>query len=540
MKTSHQSWLRDEAESWVEKEIITREQADKILAEYPTQPILPQAFSWTFNVLGGMLLAVGLLLVLAYNWDALGRGVRLTGILTVLLASQAATFVTMRTERLSRFREAASLVQSVAVGAALLLTAQTYDLGAEPAWLFGAWMVLILPIAVLAETVLPVFAYALLFFVWLLQAYDVWYIWLSWLLLVPLVPFQRRFEADDTRGCRVLAWLMVFGFAGAFVACFHSWFGDYAVQILAIFFFCLSAMGVRLDRTDEFWNKPLFSLGLSGALFCMYLLTFYNMWHRSTEVIFTPSLFLLLGVIAIGSFFVWQHSEAAKRDGLLRFSSMIVPVVGITSVLWTVGLPDWAAVIAVNIYLFIIGFCLLVRGLRAKLISIFNIGMLLVASLIIARFFDVEADLLVRGILYGILGILLLGGNYLIMKKKGGTATHEDTVLQQDENEPTELGTDTGDEGRNEYDFDHLVRTIREAQGSFQDEEIPQFGKHADSTADDGADDRERPDYARYAESAQRVLADRDFDTADSRDAQDKQTADETTAQPAEKQAPSK
>ncbi|MBO5244543.1 MAG: DUF2157 domain-containing protein, partial [Selenomonadales bacterium] len=461
----------------------------------------------------------------------------------------------MKTDCLARFREAASLLQSAAVGISLILAAQTYDLGADPAWLFGAWMVLILPIALLMETVLPVFAYAALFFVWLLQAYDVSYIWFSWLLLLPLVPFQRRLEMDDARGCRVLAWLMVFGFAATFVACFHNWFGDYSVQIMAIFFYCLSAMGVRLDRTDEFWNKPLFSLGLTGALFCMYLLTFYNLWHRSTEVIFTPSFFLLLGVGAIGSFFVWQHSEAAKRDGLLRFSAMMVPIVGIVSVLWIVGMPDWIAVSVINIYLFIIGICLAVRGLRGRQISVFNIGMLLTAALIIARFFDIEADLMVRGTLYGILGLLFLGGNCLIMKKKGGTAPHEDTDLQQMEGKTTD-GADGYDleSERNEYDFDQLVRTIRETQESLHDEDIPQFGKH--TTAEQSDDTAaERPDYARFAESAQRAIADgRDElsaqrtaadervddsaqrTAADERnDAQDETAADE---KPAPKQAP--
>ncbi|MBQ1249592.1 MAG: DUF2157 domain-containing protein, partial [Selenomonadales bacterium] len=78
MKKSHQTWLKEEAAKWVEKDIITSSQAEKILAEYPEQQILPMTFQRTFSALGAILIAIGVLLVLAHNWDALSRGVRLT------------------------------------------------------------------------------------------------------------------------------------------------------------------------------------------------------------------------------------------------------------------------------------------------------------------------------------------------------------------------------------------------------------------------------------------------------------------------------
>lgn len=447
MKKSHQTWLREEAAKWVDKEYITHAQAEKILAEYPEKQILPMTFQRTFSALGAILIAIGVLLVLAHNWDALSRGIRLTSVISLLLLSQGATLATMHIERFARYRESMALVLSLMVGASLILMGQTFYLGIDTSWLFGVWMVLVLPIALLTETVLPVFVYAALFFVWLTQAYDAWYIWFSWPLLLVLVPFQRKLEANETRGFHALTWMIVIGLVVAFLVCCRPYFGDFAVQIMALFFYRMSALGIELDKTDEFWNKPLFSLGLTGSLFCMFLLTFYNLWHRSTDVAFGAPVIVLVGMFALAMISIWQNSRRTRGDLLARFSSLAVPVIGITSLLWMVGLPDWVAVGIMNGYLIIIGLYLMVRGYVRQQVSVFNIGMLLITALIVARLFDVDMNFLVRGVLYIVLGIVFFGVNYRMRKQKGGVTSHENTVRKQVErveSEPQEVAPDDG------------------------------------------------------------------------------------------------
>lgn len=437
MKKSHQTWLREQAASWVEKEIITHEQADEILAGYPEKEIMP-SFQRTFSALGAILIGLGLLLVLAHNWDALSRSVRLTSVVVLLILSQVGTFLSMKWARFERYREGLSFVQSLMVGASLFLVAQTFPLGMDHACLLCAWLVLILPIAVLAETQLPIFLYMAVFFVWLAGAHLSWYIWFSWPLLFVLVPLQRRMELNEARGRGIFAWLMVVALSATFLVCFRDYFGDFAMQIMAIFFYTLSSLGIRLDRTDEFWNKPLFSLGLIGSLVCTFLLTFYNMWHHSAEVALGAPLALLLATFGAAMFFVWQHSRMTKGDMLLRLSSMMPSVIGVTSLLWLMGLPDGIAVTIMNIYLLVIGLFLLGRGYRKRQVSIFNIGMLLISALVIARFFDVDMSFLARGVLYIVLGLVFLWVNYRMMKQKGGGKVNENTVLRSVETEPAD------------------------------------------------------------------------------------------------------
>lgn len=456
MKKTHQAWLREQAATWVDRQIITREQADEILAEYPEKQIMP-SFQRTFSALGAILIGLGLLLVLAHNWDALPRGFRLTSVLTLLVLSQAGTFAAMKWHRLERYREGLSFVQSLMVGASLFLVAETFPLGMDSAPLLGVWLVLILPISVLAETVLPIFLYMAVFFVWLADACQAWYIWFAWPLLFALIPLQRRMEETETRGRGIFAWLMVVALSAAFLVCFRDYFGDFAVQIMAIFFYTLSSLGIRLDRTDEFWNKPLFSLGLIGSLVCTFLLTFYNMWHHSVEISLGAPILLLLATFAAAMFFVWQHSRMTRGDGLLRLSSMMPPVIGITSILWLLGLPDGVAVTIMNLYLLVIGLFLLGRGYRKRQVSIFNIGMLLISALVIARFFDVDMSFLARGVLYIALGMVFLWVNYRMMKQKGGGKDNENTVLQQVENETEDSGRDADNRDADSVDRNDVV-----------------------------------------------------------------------------------
>ena len=447
MKKSHQTWLKEEAEKWVEKDIITASQAEKILAEYPEKQILPMTFQRTFSALGAVLIAIGVLLVLAHNWDALSRGVRLTSVISLLVLSQGAMLATMHIEKLARYRESVSIVLSLMVGAALVLTGQTFYLGIDTSWLFGVWMVLVLPIALLTETVLPIFVYAILFFIWLTQAYDAWYIWLSWPLLLVLIPLQHKLEEAETRGFHALTWLIVIGLVAAFLVCFRPYFGDLAVQIMALFLYRMSALGIELNRADELWNRPLFSLGFTGSLFCMFLLTFYNLWHHSSDIAGDAPVIVFVGMFAIALFSVWQNSRRMRGDLLARFSALAVPIVGFTSLLWLFGMPDWLAVGIMNAYLIIVGLYLMVRGYVRQQVSIFNVGMLLITALIVARLFDVDMNFLVRGVLYIVLGVVFFGVNYRMRKQKGGVTSRENTVSEQVESvagEPQKVASDDG------------------------------------------------------------------------------------------------
>ncbi|MBI2438261.1 MAG: DUF2157 domain-containing protein, partial [Lentisphaerae bacterium] len=74
----HQRWLMEETPKWVRSGIISAENAERLLALYGLT-VEPSGRRWAvviFSVLGAMLIGLGIIMVLGYNWDQLSRGAR--------------------------------------------------------------------------------------------------------------------------------------------------------------------------------------------------------------------------------------------------------------------------------------------------------------------------------------------------------------------------------------------------------------------------------------------------------------------------------
>jgi uncharacterized membrane protein len=84
MKPTQKS-LSTHVNNWVGDGLITRDQADRILAKYPVAS--SSAAIITFSIIGGLLCILGLILTISANWQSIPREVKLGGLLTLLTAS---------------------------------------------------------------------------------------------------------------------------------------------------------------------------------------------------------------------------------------------------------------------------------------------------------------------------------------------------------------------------------------------------------------------------------------------------------------------
>src|ERR1043166_7960546 len=148
-------WLLAELPELVANGVLSPETADALRQHYssrPTEP--PRRLGFILSaILGSLLVGAGVVLLVAHNWDFLSRPVRCAIAFTPLLLSQVlAVFVLVRRNQSAAWRETAAILNVAAIGTAIALVSQTYQMQGDFARFILVWMILALPIVYLFQT----------------------------------------------------------------------------------------------------------------------------------------------------------------------------------------------------------------------------------------------------------------------------------------------------------------------------------------------------------------------------------------------------
>ena len=150
MKNARQvRWLYDELPELTAIGVVDGETAAKIRRHYGELSQVPgsKIALTVFTILGSLLVGVGIILLLAHNWENLSRAVRVVLSFLPLLAAQAIAFHVRR--KPAPFRgalEGAGLFLSLAIAASIALVGQTYHIYGDLGNFLLTWGLLILPL----------------------------------------------------------------------------------------------------------------------------------------------------------------------------------------------------------------------------------------------------------------------------------------------------------------------------------------------------------------------------------------------------------
>jgi len=167
MSLIHHRWLTEQIPEWEREGIVTAEAAQKLRERYAAEPQGGLA-QMVVGAVGALLIGTGLIAVLAYNWDDFPRWVRLGLALGPLAVTQAVSWWVLGRGEASRpwQREAAALVQTLAVGAAMALVSQIYNLPGKWTDLIFWWCVVSVPLAWVLRSQAVAVAYLIGIAVW--------------------------------------------------------------------------------------------------------------------------------------------------------------------------------------------------------------------------------------------------------------------------------------------------------------------------------------------------------------------------------------
>src|SRR6266853_975010 len=417
-------WLSAESKQWVERGLISEEQASRIRGLYPD----PKAgLPWStliFSGLGGTIAGLGIILLVAYNWHSLHRFTKLGLIFSVMVALHATGLrLFLRSERWRRFGDALCLLGSMLFGAGIWLVAQVYHIEEHfpdgfLIWGIGAlalaWAMPSIAQGLLAVTVLCVwgcsegwgFDQAIHWAPVLLLVgggFLAWRLRSVLLLTATLAAFLLALSANVTAIEGGLVFRVLVSCSTAFAAAA-----------------ALAERGAAFPKSARVWQF----FGWAGFLVCLYLLTFPGItedllgWHERdlARPAVARALYQWVPLalsIALWGIVAWQSRPGSRKSDEsegVGFESWLLPLTAVLCQVLAVARfteDKWFVAGVFNLVFLALAAAWMAKGGRQGLLQPMVLGSVLLVALATARFFDLFESLAVRGFIFLLVGAVL-------------------------------------------------------------------------------------------------------------------------------------
>lgn len=381
-----------------------------------------------FSSLGALLTGLGVILIIAHNWDNFSRGVKtLFAFLPLILSQVTAVWVYLKRKESAAWREGVSVFLFFSVGACIALISQIFHVAGDPGQFALVWILLTLPVIyILRSSALSLLETAAITWYAMETGYGVysamheqWY----WLLLAGVIPHYLMLEAKEKTS--------LFTF-------FHSWFlplsiiislmglvgqpnGTVLFLVIFLLFSALRLSSGMLSRGRKAANG-FYTLGTAGIFIMLILFSFdfhwveiVNDYENGNRLIYQGEIIYGSLLLAAAVFLLYAGRKSLPGKGEQTADAAWI----ILLLLYPLTLIDYMIpVVAVNIMVVTAGVGIVRRGLEEDNLGALNFGLVVIAALIISRFFDFDLSFLTRGVMFIITGAAFFGANYLMIKRR--------------------------------------------------------------------------------------------------------------------------
>ncbi|MCC6487664.1 MAG: DUF2157 domain-containing protein [Candidatus Hydrogenedentes bacterium] len=427
-------WLYGELPDLVSRGLLTEDAAQRLRDHYGNpeeERRLPIALI-VCSVLGATLVALGIILMLAHNWEFMSRGVRTFVAFAPLLTGQAlAAYAIARKSCSPVWAESTGAFLALSIGACIALIGQTYQIPGDLGAFLLTWALLGLPLVYLLNASVPAVLYMAGMTGWAIYRESTndpseWY-WLLLLLVVPHITIAYR---EDRFGLRS-TWLT---WAFCATLCVATGFvlerslpGLWIVVYSSLFTSIYLGGVVWAGPAKAFWRRPLRTIGGVGICVMALLLSFEWPWHEVGwyhyhSGIESETLGLVHDLAVLALYTVVAVVLLVK---VLGSANRLPAVLGVTPIVATLGYVMASAyeletppMLLYNGYLLALGVGVTALGLQLGRLGTLNAGLAIMAAWITARFFDSDMDFVTRGIVFILLGAGFLGANLAMLRRR--------------------------------------------------------------------------------------------------------------------------
>ena len=385
-----------------------------------------------FAIIGTILVSLGIILIVAHNWDQLSRPVKLFFSFMPLIIGQVLCGYTLSKKMdNTAFRESSATFLFSAFGACLALVSQLYHINGTLEDLLFTWMLVGFPLIYIMRSSMVSLLY--IGGITLYALYDGhginsngWHHY--WWMLLLVIPhywslFRNKPQSNFTY--------------------FHHWFiplslticvptlGSFFSELLFVAYMSMFGAFYLLGTSPTFYNKRIFSngyivIGSLGTVILLLLASFRFFWDEFRElkeyVTGKQGFFEMPEIIAAVVFFfiasmLLFHHLRSRGDKPVNFMGFIYIIFALVCFIGDSN-PSTAAVI-MNILVLGVAIFIIARGNYLNHLGILNYGLLVITALVTCRFFDTNISFVIRGLMFIAVGAgFFIANNRLLKKRK--------------------------------------------------------------------------------------------------------------------------
>ena len=410
----------------LEAKVIDQQTADRIREFYQQKESnTSNRLFIVFAVLGAILVGLGIILIIAHNWDDLNRFTKTVFAFLPLVIGQAICFyVLVKKSDNTAWRESSAVFLFYAIGASISLVGQIYNIPGGVGPFTRTWMLLCLPLIYLLRSnvtsllfICGITYYACHVSYW---SYPNETSYLYWAMLLSAVPHYYLLFRNKPHSNFMT---------------FHNWFFPLSViitlgtlasryeELMFIAYMSLFGLLYLIGDLAYFEKQKLVNngfkvMGSLGTIILLLTLSFNWFWEELLikefgSLLEAPEFYTSLILTGIGSTLLF------KKLNLQFILEKPVALVFLLFLLcFVVGLFSKSSIVVINLMILGVGLLTIREGGQKEHLGILNYGLLTITALIICRFFDAKISFVIRGLMFLLVGAGFFATNYWMLKKR--------------------------------------------------------------------------------------------------------------------------
>lgn len=413
----------------VREGIITEEAAQKITAYYTSHSSQSgNRLFIVFGILGALLVGMGIVLIIAHNWDTLPKAGKLfIGLFPMILGQALAGYLIVKKTESRTWREGSATFLFFAVAVSISIVSQVYNIEGNLGGFLLIWMALCLPIVYVLRSSMA----SLLFIsgiTW--YACEVGYFsyphssaWMYWLLLALILPFYyfEFFRSNNKSNFFYFhSWLLCLS-----VTITLGVFTSSDEELIMIAYMSLFSAFIIISEMEAFETGRVLSnaylvVGSLGVICTLLLLSFDWYWEElpvmSLNNLVNGAEFwvgLITTTVALVLLFLLLKNKRVQDINLKCFAFVLFVLLFFIGM----GSPKISQILTNLVILFFAVHTIRSGALKDHL-GILNYGLLIITALVLCRFFDTDFSFVLRGILFIAVGAGFFAANYYMIQKR--------------------------------------------------------------------------------------------------------------------------